>query len=150
MPRRQEKYSIELPVFKSEMINKKTGVIIIFLVAALLVWGIVSIAQLIFIKNKGSQIKAIVLKVSMDCDRYNKIEVAFENKVYSVNISRIDCLKRAYRAGQSVTLIKYKDNNTLVWPIAKYEWLPFVLLAILALAFYTNKDKLLKLRVKNQ
>ena len=43
--------------------------------------------------------------------------------------------------GQNVTLIKYKDNNTLVWPEAKYEWLPFVLLAAFALLYYTNKEK---------
>ncbi len=113
----------------------------IFAAGVLLIWGIISIAQLIFIKYKGSRIAATVLKVDRNCDRYNKIEVDFEDKTYPVNISRADCQNSVYKVGQIVTLIKYKNNNTLVWPEAKYEWLPFILLAILALTYYTNKKK---------
>jgi hypothetical protein len=124
--------------------NKKVRALIVALAGILLAWGIYSIARLIIIKNKGSQISATVLKVDRDCDRYNEIEVAYGGKAYSITISRIDCHNRVYKVGQSVILIKDKENDTLVWPEAQYEWLPFILLAILALAYYTNKDKFAK------
>ena len=76
--------------------KNKVGVLIVLVAGVLLIWVIFSIAQLIFIKNKGAHTKATVLKVDTDCDRYNRIEVAFENKIYSVNISRSDCQNRAY------------------------------------------------------
>jgi hypothetical protein len=85
-----------------------------------------------------------VLKVDTDCDKYNKIEVSFEKKVYLVTISRSDCQNKVYKVGQIVTLIKYKDNDTLVWPEAQVEWLPIVILAAFALAYYTNKEKFQK------
>jgi hypothetical protein len=124
--------------------NKKVGVLIVVLAGILLTWGIFSIIRLIIIKNKGSQITATVLKVDTDCDRYNNIEVAFAGKTYQVSISSTSCRDGVYKVGQTVTLIKYKDNNTLVWPEAQYEWLPFIFLAILALGYYTNKDKFAK------
>lgn len=124
--------------------NKKVGVLIMVLAGILLAWGVYSIARLIIIKNKGSQITATVLKVDTDCDRYNKIEVIHGGKTYPVTISRTDCRDGVYKVGQTVTLLKYKDDNTLVWPGAPYEWLPLLFLAILALAYYTNKDKFAK------
>src|SRR5688572_19542319 len=110
--------------------NNKVGVLTVALAGILLAWGIYSIARLILIKNKGSKITATVLKVDRDCDRYNEIQVAYAGKAYPVTISRTDCRDGIYKVGQSVTLIKYKDNDTLVWPEAQYEWLPFILLAI--------------------
>lgn len=124
--------------------NKKVEVLIVVLAGILLAWGVYSITRLIIIKNKGSQITATVLKVDTDCDRYNNIEVAYAGKTYPLSISRASCRDGVYKVGQTVTLIKYKDYNTLVWPEAQYEWLPFVLLSILALAYYTNKDKFAK------
>jgi hypothetical protein len=122
--------------------NKKVGVLIVVLAGILFTWGIYSIIRLIIIKNKGSKIIATVLKVDTDCDRYNNIEVAYAGKIYPVLISRVSCRDGVYKVGQIVTLIKYKDDNTLVWPEAKYEWLP--LSAILTLGYYTNKDKFAK------
>ena len=124
--------------------NKKVGVLIVVLAGIVLAWGVYSIARLITTKNKGSQITATVLNVDTDCDRYNKIEVAYADKTYPVSISRENCRDGVYKVGQTVTLIKYKDDNMLVWPEAQYEWLPFVLLAILALVYYSNKDKFVK------
>ncbi len=124
--------------------NKKVGVLIVVLAGILLVWGIYSIARLIIIKNKGSQITVTVSKVDTDCDRYNYIEVVYEGKTYPISISRANCRDGVYKVGQTVTLIKYKDDNTLVWPEAQVEWLPFILLAILVLGYYTNKDKFAK------
>jgi hypothetical protein len=124
--------------------NKKVGVLIVILAGILLAWGVYSIARLIIIKNKGSQITATVLKVDTDCDRYNKIEINYGGKAYPLTISRTDCRNGVYKVGQTVTLIKYKDDNTLVWPEAQYEWLPFILLAILALGYYTKKEKFAK------
>ena len=123
--------------------NKKSVVLIILLVlvGALLVWGFYSMVRLIIIQYKGSPIAATVLRVDTDCDKYNHIDVVFENKTYSVTISRNDCHNKVYKIGQSVSLLKYKDDDTLVWPQAQYQWLPFMLIAVLALAFYTNKDK---------
>jgi hypothetical protein len=121
--------------------SKKVRVFIVVLVGILLAWGFYSIARLIIIKNKGSQIAATVLKVDTDCDRYNKIEVDYGGKSYSVTISRTDCRDGVYKVGQAVILIKYKDDNTLVWPEAHYEWLPFLFLGILTLAYFTNKIK---------
>jgi hypothetical protein len=124
--------------------NKKVGVLIVILVCAVLAMGIYSIARLIIIKNKGSHIAATVSRVDTDCDRYNKIEVAYKGKTYTVTISRSDCRDGVYKVGQSVALIKYKDDDTLVWPEAQPEWLPFLLIAVLTLAYYTNKDKFAK------
>jgi hypothetical protein len=124
--------------------NKKVRVLIVVFASIVLAWGIYSIARLIIIKNKGSQITTTVLKVDTDCDRYNNIEVAYGGKVYSVTIGRTDCQEGVYKVGQSVILIKYKDDDTLVWPEAQYEWLPFILIAVFALAYYTNKDKFAK------
>ena len=121
--------------------NKKVGILIIILAGALLVWGVVSIAHLIIIKRNGSEITARVLKAETDCDRYNEIEVIYAGKTYHVTISRTDCRNEVYKVGQNVTLIKHKDNDTLVWPQAKYEWLPFLLLTLVALAYLANKDK---------
>ena len=124
--------------------NKKFEVLIILLAGALLIGGLYSIVHLIIIQYKGSKITAIVLKVDTDCDRYNKITVVFEGKNYPVTISSADCHGKVYKVGQSVTLIKYKDYNTLIWPDANYEWLPFVFIAAFALAYYTNKEKFQK------
>ena len=124
--------------------NKKLEILIVFLAATIFVWGLYSIFRLIIIKNKGSQITAIVQAVDTNCDRYNKIEVAFDGETYPVSISKTDCRDGVYKVGQRVTLIKYKDDDTLVWPEAKYEWLPFIILVLLALAYYTNKDKFAK------
>ena len=114
------------------------------LAAILLACSVYSIARLIIIKNKGSQITATVLKVDTDCDRYNKIDVAYGGKAYPVTISRSDCHNGVYKVGQSVTLIKYQDDDTLVWPEAQYELLPFIFIALLVLSYYTNKDKFAK------
>jgi hypothetical protein len=89
--------------------NMKVGVVIVILACAVLAMGIYSIARLIIIKNKGSQITATVLKVDTDCDRYNKMEVAFEGRTFPVTISRNDCRDGVYEIGQSVTLIKFSD-----------------------------------------
>ena len=121
--------------------NKKVEVLIVVLAGILLAWGVYSITRLIIIKNKGSQITATVVHVDTDCDRYNIIEVAYAGKTYPVSISSENCRDGVYKVGETVTLIKYKDDNTLVWPEAQYEWLPFILLAILALGYYTNKEK---------
>jgi len=121
--------------------NKKVSVFFVFLAVVVLAWVVYSSARLIIIKNKGSQITATVLKADTDCDRYNEIEVDYAGKTYAVTISRTNCRESVYKVGQSVTLIKYRDYDTLVWPDAQYEWLTFVLIVLLALAYYTNKDK---------
>lgn len=79
-----------------------------------------------------------------DCDRYNEIEVAYAGKTYTLSISWASCRERVYKVGQTVTLIRYKEDNTLVWPEAQYEWLLFIFLAILFLGYYTNKNKFAK------
>jgi regulator of sigma D len=114
------------------------------LVGVFLLWGFYSIYQLIVIKTKGSQVIAQILKVDTNCDKYNKIVVNYGDKVYEVAISRTDCREGVYKVGQNVTLIKFKDYDTLVWPSAQYEWLPFLFLFLLALVYYTNKDKFIK------
>lgn len=124
--------------------NKKVSVFFVFLAVVVLAWVVYSSARLIIIKNKGSQITATVLKVDTDCDRYNEIEVDYAGKTYAVTISRTNCRESVYKVGQSVTLIKYRDYDTLVWPEAQYEWLPLVLIVLLALVYYTNKDKFKK------
>lgn len=124
--------------------NKKVSVFFVFLAVVVLAWVVYSSARLIIIKNNGSQITATVLKVDTDCDRYNEIEVDYAGKTYAVTISRTNCRESVYKVGQSVTLIKYRDYDTLVWPDAQYEWLPFVLIVLLAFAYYTNKDKFKK------
>jgi hypothetical protein len=117
---------------------------ILVLVGVVLLWGFFSIYQLIVIKTKGSQVIAQILKVDTDCDKYNNIVVNYGDKVYEVAISSTDCREGVYKVGQNVTLIKYKDYDTLVWPSAQYEWLPFLILFLLALVYYTNKDKFIK------
>lgn len=121
--------------------NNKFGIFIIVLAGAILVWGLYSMVLLIIIKNKGTQIIATIRKVDTECDRYNGIEVIFSGRIYSVTISRANCQDRVYKVGQKVALIKYKNYDQLVWPEAKFEWLPFLFLGLLTLGYYTNKGK---------
>lgn len=123
--------------------NTRFGNLIIIVAVIVLIWGLYSITRLIIIKNNGSPITATVQKVDTDCDKHNKIEVNFKGRTYPVTINREDCQNRLYQVGQIVTLIKYKDDE-LVWPEARYEWLPILLVGLLALAYYTNKDKFAK------
>lgn len=88
------------------------------LAGILLIWGVYSIARLIVIKYIGSQITATVLKMNTDCDRYNEIKVINRGKIYPVTISRTACRDAIYKVGQTVTLIEYRNDNTLVWPDA--------------------------------
>jgi hypothetical protein len=107
----------------------------------ILVFGIIDIFQLIIIKNKGAEIKARVINVDIDCDRYNKIDVEFENRIYEVSISRSDCKNKTYSIGQQVTLLKYKNKKKLVWPDSNYNWLPLIVGFVLFLGYYTTKNK---------
>ena len=52
--------------------------------------------------------------------------------------------KRTYKVGQSIKLIKHKDNDEIIWPESNFVWLPFIFLALVGLMWYTNKDKFTK------
>jgi hypothetical protein len=126
--------------------NKKSGILIVLLAGILILWGLYSIGRLIIIKHKGVPIIATVLKADIHCDRYNEIHVTYAGKAYPVPIRNADCRNRGYQVGQVVKLIKYKDDDTLLWPEAKYEWVPLLFIAVLAFAYYTNKGKFRKLK----
>lgn len=102
----------------------------------------------IFIKYNGTPISATIIKVDIECDKYNHIEVLFESGYYRVSISREDCRRGVYKAGQQVTLLKHKDFNELVWPESKIEWMPFLFLILFALIYYSYREKFGK-RTKN-
>lgn len=126
--------------------NKKFGILVVLLAGAIFIWGLVSIAVLIFIKYKGTPISATIIKVDSECDKYNHIEVLFESRYYRVSISRQECRKGVYKVGQHVTLLKHKDFNELVWPESQIQWMPFLLLILLALLYYSYREKLVRSR----
>ena len=107
----------------------------------ILIFGVIDIIQLIIIRNKGVEIVARVINVDINCDRYNKIDVEFENSIYEVSISRSDCKSKTYSIGQQVTLLKYNNEKKLVWPDSKYNWLPLIIGFVIFLGYYTTKKK---------
>lgn len=118
--------------------------ILTLLAVSIIVIGLYSITKTILIKNKGTQIAATVTHVDRNCDRNNKMQVKFESKIYEISISSQECRDRVYKTGQKVTLIKHKDYDELVWPQSQIEWMPFLLVVVLGLAYYSNKEKFSK------
>jgi hypothetical protein len=118
--------------------------ILLLIALLIIIAGLYEITKKIIIKHKGSQIIATVVHVDTDCDKYNHIQVQFETKVYEVTISRTECRDRAYKIGQQVILIKYKDFDELIWPESKIEMVLFLIITVMGLAYYTNKGKFSK------
>lgn len=115
--------------------------ILIIAIGCLALWGLSAIIQLIIVKNYGAEITAQIVRVDDDCDRYNSIDVLHDGKTYTVSISRDDCRNKVYNEGQMVKLIKYKENDNLLWPESQVNWLPLLYLAIVFLFYISNKDK---------
>ena len=120
---------------------KKAGGFIITLAFVIAIAGLFSIIQEIFIKNNGAEINAKVVRVDADCDRYNRIDVVYEGKTYEVSIGRDQCRYATYKVGQTVVLLKYGNNDTLVWPEARPELVLFLFLGLITWLYYEYKSK---------
>lgn len=121
------------------MRKRLNGIIIIGACLAILTWSFISMGHLVEIRYLGKEVKAIVVDVPIECDRYNHIKVMLAGKEHEVTISRTDCRKGVYKNGQEVTLLKYKNYDDLVWPGSRPEWTIVLIIGLLILVYLTNR-----------
>ncbi len=78
--------------------------------------GISSMINKIIVRYFGVEIIAEVIKVPESCSKNNSIRVILYNEEFNVPISRDNCIKKHYRVGDYVKLLRHKDFNNLEWP----------------------------------
>lgn len=115
--------------------------IVIIAFVLLIMWGGASIGKTIFIKYTGEKIEAIVRRIPSSCDRYNHINVLFNNEDYEVSISRTECREGFYKIGQKIIFLRNKKYKELVWPESHPELLPILIITVFVLAYISMRGR---------
>ncbi len=113
-----------------------------------MVWGIASIGKLAVMRYFGEEVAAVVVSVPGTCDRYNFIKVSVDKSIYDMTISKKEYREGAYKIGQQIQLLRYKDYGELVWPGSRPELVILLIVGVLVLGYYTNRSRIKKSRIK--
>ena len=113
------------------------GLFIVLACIAIVIWGLLSISKGVIIKYGGKKVTAVVIKLPIECDKYNSIKVLLNEKEYEVSISRKECRDSVYKVGQKVELLKHDNYDELIWPEGYPELVVLLIIVGLVYVFFT-------------